>query len=468
MIKRPTSLRFRLMFLVVTAILPIFGLMLYQAAREQDRKLRECEDEARRLATQAAGSISQATEGARQMLLALACTEPVRTMNAEATAPLLADLLGHSKSYVNIGLVRSDGLVLASAVPMKEAVYIDDRLWFRTLRETGELAVSEYLIGRISGKAGVNLGFPLYPLPGNPFPGALYASLDLKMIQRCLAQIHLPAHAVILVVDKKGTCVARRPEITQTGVSARSWVAFQEAGARVGVPVTTVGNDGTLRDYHYVNLPGIEGLMVAVGISRADATEESRAAFRRNLYILAFWTAASLGLAGLIGQASVLKNVDHLSATARRLAAQDWSASAAMSGGASEIRQLASTFDAMAAALRRQNEDLEEQVWRRTAELSATNASLTDALAQVTTLNGLLPICSGCKKIRDDQGYWSQIEHYISAHSGAQFSHSLCPDCAKKYFPELNLDEPQLPGFSPTPQSPPPAGDAPPRTPAKA
>jgi len=54
----------------------------------------------------------------------------------------------------------------------------------------------------------------------------------------------------------------------------------------------------------------------------------------------------------------------------------------------------------------------------------------------VETLNDLLPICSGCKKIRDDKGYWSQIESYISAHSKTQFSHGLCPDCAKYYFPD--------------------------------
>jgi len=63
-------------------------------------------------------------------------------------------------------------------------------------------------------------------------------------------------------------------------------------------------------------------------------------------------------------------------------------------------------------------------------------SELQGALAQVKTLSGLLPICSGCKKIRDDQGYWNRIENYISEHSDAQFSHGICPDCAKKYFPD--------------------------------
>ncbi|MDD5679205.1 MAG: response regulator transcription factor [Kiritimatiellae bacterium] len=60
-------------------------------------------------------------------------------------------------------------------------------------------------------------------------------------------------------------------------------------------------------------------------------------------------------------------------------------------------------------------------------------AELQDALAQIKTLRGLLPICMYCKKIRDDKQYWRQVESFISEHSEAQFSHSICPDCYKKY-----------------------------------
>ena len=63
-------------------------------------------------------------------------------------------------------------------------------------------------------------------------------------------------------------------------------------------------------------------------------------------------------------------------------------------------------------------------------------AELQGALAQVKTLKGLLPICASCKKIRDDQGYWNQIEDYISRHSKATFSHGICPECAKRLYPE--------------------------------
>jgi len=66
-------------------------------------------------------------------------------------------------------------------------------------------------------------------------------------------------------------------------------------------------------------------------------------------------------------------------------------------------------------------------------------AKLKDALNSIKTLNGLLPICSHCKMIRDDQGYWNQIEVYIQKHSDAAFSHSICQECAKKYYPDMNL-----------------------------
>jgi PAS domain S-box-containing protein len=62
---------------------------------------------------------------------------------------------------------------------------------------------------------------------------------------------------------------------------------------------------------------------------------------------------------------------------------------------------------------------------------------LQEALAEVKTLSGLLPMCASCKRIRDDKGYWQQIEAYIRDHSEAEFSHSVCPECAEKLYPEV-------------------------------
>jgi PAS domain-containing protein len=107
-------------------------------------------------------------------------------------------------------------------------------------------------------------------------------------------------------------------------------------------------------------------------------------------------------------------------------------------------------------ALRAARDKLEERVKERTGELVKTNqrlreqilerekaeqklaalvVELQDALSKVKTLSGLLPICASCKKIRDDKGYWTQVDVYVREHSDADFTHSICPDCAARLYP---------------------------------
>ena len=132
-----------------------------------------------------------------------------------------------------------------------------------------------------------------------------------------------------------------------------------------------------------------------------------------------------------------------------------------------ELDQLIEAFNAMSddlarsraiqheteASLKRARDDLEARVQQRTRDLQDANARLVieveeraaaqaarekvvvdlqDALANVKVLRGLLPICAHCKKIRDDQGYWRQVEDYMSRHSDLKFSHGICPDCGRK------------------------------------
>jgi hypothetical protein len=81
---------------------------------------------------------------------------------------------------------------------------------------------------------------------------------------------------------------------------------------------------------------------------------------------------------------------------------------------------------------------------RKQAEAERENliVELQEAVAKINKLNGLLPICAHCKKIRDDKGYWNQLEAYIREHSEAEFSHSICPDCAQKHYPEFFKKKP--------------------------
>lgn len=79
-------------------------------------------------------------------------------------------------------------------------------------------------------------------------------------------------------------------------------------------------------------------------------------------------------------------------------------------------------------------------VWTLRAALERERGlrqEIQNTLEEIRTLRGMLPICASCKKIRNDQGYWEQIEHYIAERSEAEFTHSICPDCVKTLYPEL-------------------------------
>ncbi|OKY75519.1 MAG: hypothetical protein BM485_07220 [Desulfobulbaceae bacterium DB1] len=80
-------------------------------------------------------------------------------------------------------------------------------------------------------------------------------------------------------------------------------------------------------------------------------------------------------------------------------------------------------------AMKRQRDLLQQQ-----------KEKLEEALERVKLLSGLLPICASCKKIRDDKGYWKQIESYIRDHSEARFSHGICPECLKRFYPDIAED----------------------------
>lgn len=113
--------------------------------------------------------------------------------------------------------------------------------------------------------------------------------------------------------------------------------------------------------------------------------------------------------------------------------------------------------EAVTATLQKERNQLEDQIRERRGEIVKSNhklqieilarrrieeererliVELTEALTRMKQLKNLLPICCSCKKIRDDEGYWTNLETYLSKHSNAEFSHGICRDCMRKLYPE--------------------------------
>ncbi|MCJ8500693.1 GAF domain-containing protein [Desulfatitalea alkaliphila] len=100
--------------------------------------------------------------------------------------------------------------------------------------------------------------------------------------------------------------------------------------------------------------------------------------------------------------------------------------------------KMATGFGELAAIALQNSRNLDDRI-QAEKQREKTIGDLKQALAEVKKLSGLLPICSHCKNVRDDKGYWNRIETYIHKHSEAEFSHSVCPDCAKEYYPDIDI-----------------------------
>jgi two-component system, NtrC family, sensor kinase len=106
-----------------------------------------------------------------------------------------------------------------------------------------------------------------------------------------------------------------------------------------------------------------------------------------------------------------------------------------------EVLQLATALSEkwhLSRQARFQMENLEKLVEERTSKLTAANSALTEAIANVKELSGLMPICSYCKKVRHDHDYWQSVEQYITDHTNARFTHGICPACLESKLRDID------------------------------
>lgn len=204
------------------------------------------------------------------------------------------------------------------------------------------------------------------------------------------------------------------------------------------------------------------GEIISAYSIRIPLIDEFNAAYKFSLKLSLVFTVILLGLCILmawLGNWLIFKPLSAVRAKAAQIAdtpEEYLGEEIALPSGA-ELRSLTTSFNSMSRALRTERDLLEDRVRRRTAQLQAATeeleaellerrrmeearerlvVDLQNALSQVKTLRGLLPICSYCKKIRDDQGYWNSVEKYIHERSTVEFSHGICPDCLQEHHPE--------------------------------
>src|SRR3990172_4129246 len=153
-----SSLRVRLLLLVLLAVIPALGLTLYTNLEERQLRKQHVQEHALRLSRIVSADHERLIEDARQLLVTLARLAAVREGNRAACNALFADLLTQHSSYANLGVIGADGNVFCSALPLTGQVYAGDRAYFRRVLQTRDFAIGEYQVGRITRQATLNFG----------------------------------------------------------------------------------------------------------------------------------------------------------------------------------------------------------------------------------------------------------------------------------------------------------------------
>ncbi len=429
--RRTTSLRVRLMLLILLSILPVFGLLIYQSAHERDDRIRTAKEDAMRAAELVVGGASQVVEGTRDLLVSLSHSVSMPSLDTKSTSARLAILQKYTTHYTNIGIVAEDGRVVASAIPLPEnTTVIATSAWYQRLQAPREFAVGDLVFGSVSQQRCV---YFVVPIPGQPADrprAALYASLNLEALQKCISRAALPDDSVVLITDRTGVHLARNPEPGKwVGKKSQVWDAFQDKSRRDGGFVREAGVDGVVRLYRFLQVPNSDGgLFVGIGVSEAAILAACNARFVDSLLLLSLCSLTAMLLASMFSELAVLRHLRQVAAAARRLAQGEFGTRIRMKGGAKEFRSLAGTFDGMAEALQYHNRDLEEQIQKRTQALrdsENTMRTLMDAIPEAALL-----LDAECRIIAVNQVAGRRLGRKSTEMSGITMFDLLTPDLA--------------------------------------
>lgn len=399
MIKFASSLRGRLIALVLLALLPAFGVILFTDQRHRASIATQVQKSALGSARVIATEQRRIFANAHQLLITLARLPQIREHNRVACEKILVGLL--EPLYVDLGVFDPKGNLLCNASGSK--AYQGRHLknsFLRRVVETQDLSVGEIQRDATNGKTVIELGFPVSDSPG-VLRGVAFVVLDYSWIVRITAANHLTAEAAFTLFDDKGRVFVRYPEETMlvgtrihTGIPADARLVRGVEGN-----IESSGVDGVARLFTYRQLDHrIAGNIYYAGIdipARA-AFSESERILRQNLLALSGLAALTLIAAWFGADLFVLRRVRDLMNATRELASGNLKARSGLPYGESELGHLSRTFDDLAQALEQRAADarvaetkIQKQHLRQSA-IHEISAAMTSSLDVSNVLNALL------------------------------------------------------------------------------
>ena len=372
----------KLALLVILAVLPALIILSYSGIEQRQRSIEHAKNNVFQLTHTMAKSQKEITHTTRQILSTLSLLPAIQALDTHASSEIFKSVLEKNLNYKNITLTNLNGDVIASGKPFTKT-NLADRKHVREALEKKDFAVGEYIISRVGTTA------PVFPFahPVLDKNGNLKAILTMVITLTNFSHFHemlkLPEASFVAITDHKGIRLSFYPPQNLTNpvgkpIKAKNWkIASTEQ--EPGTFIST-GSDGR---------------------SRIFAFEQVRLNPEDSPYLYVW---AAIPEDHILGPANITL-----------------------------IRNLLLLLLATAISL--------IISWIIGKNTETIIRKLENALKEIKTLRGTIPICSYCHNIRDDEGAWSKLEAYIISHSDAQFSHGICPKCLEKARKEANLNK---------------------------
>ena len=355
-----SSLRSRAIVLVLLAIFPLLALTLYSYLDQRDRVIREVQrDElvtVRNLATIQETLLNKT----RQLLMTLAQLPQVQRRDRDACNTIFAALMEQSPHSASIGATDSEGRLFASAPAAAGPVNYADRPWFQKIIQTRDFVIGETVLGRISGKYGNILAFPILDGDGR-FLGALPTQLNLHWLGNLLAKSNLPTTTAMVLTDSTYKVLFRYPEpqeyigkIVPDFLVKAMTISDEGVAAGVGLP-------GDARLFAFTRLsPPWQEMRLIIGLPQDWAVSPVNRILWRNLIWLGLVAIFAMAAAWFGGDLFIVRPVKKLRAVTQRLAAGDLSVRAGPDFAGGEVGLMGQAFDQMADSLQEREEALRQ------------------------------------------------------------------------------------------------------------
>jgi signal transduction histidine kinase/HAMP domain-containing protein len=398
MTKFTSSLRFRLIVLVLLAVIPAFGVILFSAARYRDLTADQVQRNALTAARIIAAEQERVLENAHQLLITMARLPQIRDHKSAPCSRILAGLL--EPLYADLGVADLKGNIVCSALGPKSSLAQISGAYFNRVLETHDFSIGHFRTLPATGKTLVDVGYPVTDSPGS-LRAVVFGVVDISWLTRITAKNHLEHEMAFTLFDGSGTVLFRYPE-ENDWLGKRIFAEPALEGSVVKEPEGTIestGPDGARRLFAFSQLKkqiGERAVYAAVDIPVATAFAKSRRILILDLILLALLSAVTLIAAWFGADVAVLRRINDLANATRQLAAGNLNARTRLPYGKSELGLMAKTFDHLALTLAQReieakasSEQIDRQRQRQSA-LHDINLAITSSLDLASVLEALL------------------------------------------------------------------------------